>query len=378
MPNLDVKPVSTKREFKDFLLVPWAVFAEDPNWVPPLLFERKQAFSSSHPYFDHARWQPFVAYLDGVPAGRITAQIDSLYLERHQSQTGFFGFPEAINASVLTALFEAAEAWLASEGMTNIAGPFNLGINQEVGLLIEGFETPPYIMMGHALPFVGDVIESLGYAKATDMLAYSVNCDAPIPRPIKRLYDRALKRLTLRTLNRKRMDDDLETMRCIFNDAWDANWGFVPFTEAEFRAVGQELLALVPDAFIQITELDGEPVAFAAMLPNVNEAIADLNGRLFPLGWARLLWRLKVRYPRTGRVPLMGVRSRFHQSYLGAVLAYVTFFAVQGPALSKGIEEVEMSWILEGNKGMRNMAESLGGTISKRYRMYEKALAPSV
>lgn len=375
MPKLEIKPVSGKREMKDFLRVPWTVYAGDPNWVPPLLFERRQAFSSSHPFFDHARWQPFVAYEDGLPVGRITAQIDTLYLERYQPATGFFGFPEAGDETVLAALIAAAERWLSMEGMERVIGPFNLGIWQEVGLLVEGFTTPPYIMMGHASPFVGDAIEALGYVKAVDTLAYVVNCDAPIPNTIRRIYDRAAKRFKLRTLNRKRMDDDLETMREILNDAWESNWGFVPFTEAEFRTVGRELLALVPDDFIQITELDGEPVAFAAMIPNVNEAIADLNGRLFPLGWAKLLWRLKVRYPRTGRVPLMGIRSKYHQSRLGAALAYITFFAVQAPALAKGIEEVEMSWILEGNKGMRSMAESLGGNITKRYRLYEKALA---
>ena len=375
MPKLEIKPVSGKREFRDFLQVPWTVYADDPNWIPPLLFERKQAFSPKHPFFDHARWQPFVAYEDGEPVGRITAQIDSLYLERYQSATGFFGYPDAINETVLAALVAAAESWLVGEGMKQVIGPFNLGIWQEIGLLVEGFTTPPYIMMGHASPFMGGAMEAQGYVKAVDTLAYTVNCDAPVPASIKRVYDRAAKRFSRRMLNRKRMDEDLETMRQILNDAWQDNWGFVPFTEDEFRTVGRELLALVPDDFIQITELNDEPVAFAAIIPNVNEAIADLNGRLFPLGWAKLLWRLKVRYPRTGRVPLMGIRSQYHQSRLGAALAYVTFFSVQGPALSKGIEEVEMSWILEGNKGMRSMAESLGGTITKRYRLYQKALA---
>jgi hypothetical protein len=161
----------------------------------------------------------------------------------------------------------------------------------------------------------------------------------------------------------------------VFNDAWSENWGFVPFTREEFVAVGREMLMLIPTDFIQIAEVDGEPAAFIVLLPNINEAIADLNGRLLPFGWAKLLWRLKVRYPQSGRVPLMGVRRAFHHTRLGPGLAFAVIDAVRQPALREGFREVELSWILDDNEGMRNIIENIGGAVSKRYRMYEKPLA---
>ena len=172
----------------------------------------------------------------------------------------------------------------------------------------------------------------------------------------------------------KRKDAELEILRDIFNDAWSGNWGFVPFTEAEFNSIGREMLMLIPEDFIQIAEFNGQPTAFIVLLPNLNEAIADLEGRLLPFGWARLLWRLKVRSPVSGRVPLMGVRRAFHNTRYGPGLAFVVIDAARKAAERAGMREVEMSWILEDNMGMRNIIESIGGRVSKRYRMYRKAL----
>jgi hypothetical protein len=181
--------------------------------------------------------------------------------------------------------------------------------------------------------------------------------------------------VALRPLRRKRADEDLEILRDIFNDAWSRNWGFVPFTAEEFNAVGREMLMLIPDDFIHIAEVDGRPSAFIVLLPNINEAIADLNGRLLPFGWAKLLWRLKVRSPGSGRVPLMGVRREYHNTRLGPGLAFLVIDAIRRAAVGAGMREVEMSWILADNMGMRNIIESIGGTVSKRYRMYEKMLS---
>jgi hypothetical protein len=181
--------------------------------------------------------------------------------------------------------------------------------------------------------------------------------------------------VTLRALRRQRAAEDLEILRDIFNDAWSRNWGFVPFTREEFSAVGREMLMLIPDDFIHIAEVDGRPAAFIVLLPNLNEVIADLAGRLLPFGWAKLLWRLKVRFPHTGRVPLMGVRREYHNTRLGPGLAFLVIDAIRRAAVGAGMHEVEMSWILADNMGMRNIIESIGGTVSKRYRMYEKSLS---
>jgi hypothetical protein len=163
-------------------------------------------------------------------------------------------------------------------------------------------------------------------------------------------------------------------MRDVFNDAWANNWGFVPFTQREFRAIGRELLLIVDDDFITIAEVDDEPAAFIVMLPNLNEAIRDLNGRLFPFGWLKLLWRLKVRYPCTGRVPLMGVRQKYQHIRLGPGLAFAVIDAARRASLRRGMTRVELSWILESNKGMCNIIEAIGGSVNKRYRVYEKLL----
>jgi hypothetical protein len=374
--DIDIREVTGKQTLKTFVRVPWSIYKDDPNWIPPLLSERKEAFSSKHPYFKHAIWRAWIAYQDGKPVGRISAQIDDLHQQRYNNKTGFFGLIEAPDDhEIFSALFETAENWLQGKGMRRIAGPYNLSINQEVGILIEGFDTPPRVMTSHSAPYYGAAIESCGYQPAQDLLAYEVDIDTyKIPTNMQTLISRSAERVKVRQLDRKNRDSDLEVMRDIFNDAWQNNWNFVPFTQEEFRAVGKELLMLVPKDFIQIAEIDGEAAAFIALLPDINSAIADLNGRLLPFGWAKLLWRLKVAFPKTCRIPLMGVRQKYQNTIFGPTMAYVLIGAVLTPGLAKGGERVEMSWILESNKGTRNIIEKFGGKLTKRYRMYEKVL----
>ncbi|MDZ7668293.1 MAG: N-acetyltransferase [Gammaproteobacteria bacterium] len=373
--RLDVVPVQGRGGLKDFLQVPYALYRDDPHWVAPLNFERREALAAKQPFFAHAQWQAWVAYHDGAPVGRITAQIDDLYEQRYGERAGYFGMLEAPDdQAVFTALFGAAESWLRGQAATQSIGPFNLGINQELGILVDGFDTPPYFMMPHSRPYYGAAVEAQGYQGVQDLLAYVMDPDFTEPPVMAALMERVGRRVNLRPLRRKHVDEDLEIMRDIFNDAWSENWGFVPFTQAEFNAVGREMLLLIPDDFICIAELDGEPAAFLVLLPNLNEAIADLRGRLLPLGWAKLLWRLKVRFPRTGRVPLMGVRRAHHHTRLGPGLAFLVIAAGRAAALRTGMREVEMSWILADNMGMRSIIENIGGTVSKRYRMYQKPL----
>ncbi len=375
--GVDLKCVETGRTLRDFLRVPWSIYHSDPAWVPPLLFERRQALARKHPFFQHAEWQGWVAYRGATPVGRISAQVDALHQEQHGDRSGYFGMLEAIDDDgVFATLFGAAEQWLIARGMRRAVGPFSLGINQEIGLLVEGFETPPYFLMGHAPRYYSPRVESQGYRHTKDLLAYDIIPAFPITRVMSRLMERMhAQGIVVRTLNRKRLADELESLRVIFNDAWSDNWGFVPFTYEEFQAVGKELTLLLPGDFIQIAEVDGEPAAFMVMLPNLNEAIRDLDGRLAPFGWVKLLWRLFVRFPSTARIPLMGVRKQYQNTRLGPGLAFMVIHAMREPALRKGVKLVEMSWILEDNTGMRNIIESIGGRVSKRYRMYEKRLA---
>ena len=374
--NIEIREVSGKKALKTFIRVPWAIYKDDPNWVPPLLMERKEALSSKHPFFLHAKWKAWVAFQDDKPVGRISAQIDELHQQRYNNKTGFFGLIEAPdNDAVFTALFETAENWLRENGMRQIIGPFNLGINQEIGILTDGFDTPPCVMTSHSPRYYGASIERCGYQPAQELLAYELDIHTyTTPSTKQELIDRTAGRIKVRELNRKTMEADFEAMRDIFNDAWQDNWNFVPFTREEFTAVGKELLTVVPHDFLQIAELDGEPAAFIAMLPDINMAIADLNGRLLPFGWAKLLWRMKVRFPERCRVALMGVRKKYQNTIFGPAMAFMVVDSVLGPGLSRGGNRVELSWILEQNKPTRNMIEKFGGKITKRYHMYSKDL----
>jgi hypothetical protein len=371
-----VVPVEGRQSLKQFISFPWRIYADDPLWVPPLLLDRRQQLSPRNPYFQHAQYQAWTAHRGGAMVGRISAQIDRLHLERHGDGTGFFGQIEGRDDPlVFRSLFEVAESWLREKGMTRVLGPFNLSINQECGLLVEGFETPPAVMMGHAPPYYGDRIEELGYTKAKDTLAYKIQSDFQMSAPMKAVVKRASERVRTRPWRKSALSEELRVLREIFDDAWSGNWAFIPFTEAEFARLGQDMKHLIPEDFVQIAELDGSPAAMIVLLPNVNEAIKDLNGRLLPLGWLKLLWRLKVSFPRTGRVPMMGVRRRFHNSLLGAALALNLIDAVRSAGAKKGMKEAELSWILEDNAGMRNILESIGGVAYKRYRIYEKKLS---
>jgi GNAT superfamily N-acetyltransferase len=375
---ISLQKVSDRSELKRFIALPHRLHADDPCWVAPLNLEQRQRFSSHNHFFEHARWAAWLALRDGEPVGRITAQVDELHLQQHGERLGFFGmFESERDPAVAAALFGAAEDWLRSEGMEAVRGPLNLHINEEIGLLVDGFDTPPSMLMGHAPPWYGELIEQQGYGRERDLLAYRVRPDFEAPRVMARLAERESGRVRVRTFRRRQLAEDAAIIREIFNDAWLNNWGFVPLAEVDWEETVRTLIWLLPDGYIQIAELEGEPVAFIVALPNLNEAIRDLRGRLLPLGWAKLLWRLKVRHPSSARVPLMGVRRSYQHSRLGPTLAFLVIDAVRRELQARGVREVEMSWILEDNDGMRNIIETIGGEAYKRYRVYRKPLEAS-
>jgi len=372
-----IVPVKTRTDLHTFVRLPWKLYTYDAQWVPPLILERLHTFSQKNPFFKHATWQCWLAYRGQKPIGRISAQIDRLHLERYGEQTtGFFGLLEAEEDSqVFQGLLGVAEEWLRQQGIIRVQGPFNLSINQECGLLVEGFDTPPMVMMGHALPYYGGLLEQNRYYKVQDLLAYQIDIHFRLPPGVTMFLNKAKGSMRIRPLCRVKIEEDLKLIKEIFEDAWSENWGFLPFTEEEFSEIGQLLKFLVEDDFVQIAEINGQACAMLVALPNVHEVIKGLNGKLLPWGWLKILWGMRISYPRTARVALMGVRKPFQSTPMGAAMAYGMIEAVRGGGLRKGIQTVELSWILEGNKRMSHILESLGAKPYKVYRLYQKDLS---
>jgi len=373
--TLEIRGVRDQRGIEDFLRVPFPIYAGDPNWIAPLYLERREHLNPrKNPYFLHADVQLFVAYRDGRPIGRISAQIDRLRLERYGDATGQFGFIEAPDdREVFEPLLRTAEEWLAARAMRAMEGPFSFSINEETGLLIDGFDRPPSIMMNHARPYYRGHLEALGLTKAKDVIAYDYDGLRPLPRSLQAMVDKAKRGgdLTVRPLSKKHLERDLNMIIAIFNDAWSQNWGFVPMTREEIAALGKNLKFLVSEGYIAIADYRGEPSAMAVSLPDINGWISDLNGRLMPFGWAKFAYRL-FNPPQSVRMPLMGVLRKHHGSVIGAALAMAVIDAVRSYHLSRGTKRAELSWILEDNLAMRRMIEQLGAVPYKTYRVFRK------
>ncbi|WP_374331917.1 dATP pyrophosphohydrolase [Aestuariivirga sp.] len=377
--SVTVRPVRGKEDLKAFLDVPFALYASDPNWVAPLYLERLEHLDpKKNPYFLHAEVEFFLAFRGDRPVGRISAQLCRLRSERYNDGVGQFGFLEAEDdPAVFEALFAAAAGWLRQRGATTIQGPFSFSINDETGLLIEGFDTPPSMMMGHALPYYARRLEEAGFAKAKDVIAYDFLDQADTPRALRSAYDKAVadKDVTLRPLDKKQLLKELQIVVSIANDAWSDNWGFVPWTQEEMTALANNLKMLVTGDYIAIAEYKGEPAAMAITLPNINDWIAGLDGKLLPFGWAQVAWNLLARPPKSVRMPLMGLRRKYHGTPLGAVLGMAAIARVRNYHVGRGTRRGEASWILEDNMPMRRMIESFGGKPYKTYRIYEKSIA---
>ncbi len=375
---LQIEAVTDRAGLDRFIRVPWRIYRDDPYWVPPLIAERRGHLDRhKNPYFDHAEVAFWIARRGAAVVGRISAQVDRAYLDYHQDSTGQFGLLEADDdPAIFAALLGTAEDWLRTRSMRRVRGPFSLSINDESGLLIDGFDTPPSIMMNHAPPYYGARIEALGYTTAKDLVAYDYDSFEPMPAVAASLVKRIRKspEVQLRPMRKKQYDEELRIILGIFNDAWADNWGFVPLSEAEVAHTAKELKPLIRGDLVCIAELDGAPVAMAVSLPNLNEAIADLDGKLLPFGWAKLLWRLKVRPPRSARVALMGVRRELQRTPVGGAIAFAVIDTIRESHMRQGVRQVELSWVLEDNHPMRRIIEAVGGRHYKTYRVYERDL----
>ncbi len=375
-PAFRIQPVTDAAGMDQFIRLPYRLHQGDPNWIPPLLLERKESLSPKlNPFFDHADVRFFLAWQGDRLVGRISAQVDRSALELHRNGTGHFGLLAAENDPALVrALLNAAEEWLKGHGITRVVGPFNLSVNEETGMLVAGHDTPPMLMMGHDRDYLPGLVEQAGYAKAKDVFAYLYDIQHDMPRSVRALIDRPLPAgLTVRMLDMKRYDADLRAITGVFNGAWSGNWGFVPLNEAEIAHMAKSLKPIINPRLVWIAELNGEPVAFGVCLPNLNEAIVDLGGKLLPFGWAKLLWRLKVKGVKTARVPLMGVK-RGLATGLAPVLPFLIIDGMRREALKLGYHQIELSWILEDNLPMRRIIEALGTSRYKTYRLFGKDL----
>lgn len=371
--DLKISPVKDRQDWQALWSLTDHVYSSDPCWIPPLRLERRNLWATRSPWFQHASGQLFVARRGGSPVGSISAQIDELQTDDGGGRIGYFGQFECVNDSeIAMQLLARAECWLAERNCTIMRGPYDLGINQSCGLLVEGFDTPPMILMGHAPAYYQSLLAAGGLSQQKDLLAYLIEPNFQAPAAMARLVSRQGGRLTFRRLDMRRYLQEVELLRQLFNDAWAHNWGFVPLTKEEFAKTGKEIRHILNPEHACVAEFDGQAAGFIIALPNVHEWIQDLEGRLFPTGWAKLLWRIKRGKVSTSRVPLMGVRRQFQGGALGAAISFGMIDQVRHALHRDGIKHVEMSWILEDNQGMNSLIKAMGGRLYKRYRIFGK------
>lgn len=375
--GVDIIPVETNELREAFIRLPWSLYADDPQWVPPLLMEERRRIGSVSGRDANPARRMWIARSGGHTVGRISAQLDHNMDPSSDAPMGHFGWIDAIDSqAVFNALFTAAESWLKAQGARRCNGPFSFSINDESGLLVDGFDTPPMILMPHARPYYAARIEALGYAKEMDLIAYRIDLGKPLPRIAEKIRKLAWDdpRLRLRQLDRRRFKDEITTVLDLFNDAWSGNWGFEPFSKEQITDMAKALKPLLPPPAVCIAEYDGRPVAFALGLPNINEMIRDLNGTLFPFGWAKLLYRIKFGRYGSGRLPLMGVRREFQGTPMGGALAIAVIDRLRTACIAHRVYTGELSWVLETNKGVRTIIEAFGAEAYKTYRVFSRTL----
>ena len=384
--DIVIQPVTTKAQTKRFIDIAYELNAADPKWVPPLKAEvAKLITPGKNPFFEHAKVQFFLALRNGRVVGRISAHIDELALQQPPEQgmgpgTGNWGMMEASDEASMHALIHAAEAWLKDQGMTRVLAPISMSVWEEPGLLTKGHDHSPMIMMGHHNAAYQGWIENLGYTVAKRLVTYDLPVKDGFPELINRIVASGERKqqLQIRKVDKKHFDRDAAIIMGLLNDAWSGNWGFVPMTDHEIDHAGKSLKPVVQEALIRIAELDGEPVAFMMTLPNMNEVIRDLNGSLWPFGWAKLLWWLKFPKAQSMRVPLMGVKKELHNTRLASQLAFMMIEYIRRDAVADfGTRYAEIGWILEDNQGMVAIADAIGAQINREYLIYEKAIPAS-
>ncbi len=381
MPELQITAVSNKSELEQFITFPWQVYRSNPHWVPPLISERKRFLDPDHnPFFEHAKATFYLARRNGQVVGTIGAFSNQLYNQVHSENAGFFGFYEVLDEpETAGALLAAAEAWGRQAGHDRLLGPMQYSTNDELGLLIDGFDDPPRILMTYNPPRYRGYLDAAGYLKAMDLLAYSVNVQElhdGMPEKVGRVGQKILKRwnLHLRRVNMKDFDREVDRVKQMYNASWELNWGFVPLTDREVGLLAKQLKSIIdPDLAIML-EKDGQVVCFAIALPDLNQPLRlayPRPGTPELLTLVKLLWHWKVRKAQTWvRVWALGIIPE----YRGQGLEALVLSELVETAYRKGYQFGEMSWILETNDKVRRTVELMHGKIYKTYRIYQKPL----
>lgn len=375
MSKVEIVPVNTPRDQREFMLLPWKIYPalRDQQWVPPLIMDLKKIFDKTHhPFFQHSEADFFLARRNGETVGRVAAILNNNHNKFHNERCAFFGFFESINEpAVATALLETAADWARAKGVTTLRGPANYSSNDTWGLLVEGFDSPPAILMTYNPPYYVDLIEKAGFGKAMDLYAWWMTDAHGINEKILRIGESVLREehIRLRTMNMKDFWGEVERVKKIYNDAWSNNWGFVPMTDAEFEFLAKDLKPVVDPRLVLLVEKEDEPVGFSLSIPDYNVALKKINGRLLPFGLLKVLYHKRsIRHVRV--ITLGVVRKLQANSGLGAALYMETF----RHGVAAGFHAGEFSWTLENNVAINRGMKLLGAEVYKRYRIYERGL----
>jgi len=365
---IEILPADNKKNFKEFLNFPFKLYSNDPYWVPPLISDIKKQFSARNPFFRHAEVMPFIARRNNETVGRITAIYNRMHIDFHNEKAGFFGYFDCIDEdAVAGCLIGKTKEWLAEKGMTVMRGPMNFSINEECGLLIEGFDSSPMIMMPYNFPYYQKLLEGCGLSKAKDLYAYTADVMDTFPEKVYRVSKVAEKQgIKIRPINLKSFDSEMRIFKRIYDSAWGKNWGHIPMTDEEIEHMAGKLKPVIVPELALIAELNDEPAGFMMFLPDLNYVLKKLNGRLFPFGIFRALRHSGK--TKDARLLLLGIKEGARKRGVDSLL-----FIEGLKALHKnGYRRMELSWVLEDNYPVQRIIETMNGRLYKKYRIYER------
>jgi len=370
--GLEIRKVQSKSDLRQFIRFPWRVYESDPNWVPPLIVEMKDKLNRrKHPFFEHGEADYFLACRGGETVGRIAAVVDRHHNDFHNEKTAFFGLYESLNdPGIAGALVDTAAAWSRERGMDTLRGPMNLSMNDECAFLLEGFDSPPVVMMPYNPPYYLELMTACGMVKAKDLYAFKKvrvrQLSARAEEFLERL--RRSNQFTFRSPTKSALQADALNIATIYNSGWQKNWGFVPWTENEMMHMVKNLAQFADLDLVKFAEHDGRTVGFAFALPDFNQLFIKMNGRLFPFGVIKFL---------IGRRKIKGVRALVFgviPEFMHTGLAYLLYDEFEKAIIAKGYEWCELSWQLEDNEAINRFAASIGATLYRKYRIYEKKI----
>jgi hypothetical protein len=366
-----VRPVESPEDLERFVRLPWRLYCNDPCWVPPLLSRRRAQWSpKTNAFLRHSAAQPYLAERAGQVVGRIAAIHYTKHIDTYHDGTGFFGFFESVDdQSVADALFDTAAGWLRSRGLTRMRGPTDFSMNEEYGLLVDGFDVPPVVLHTHHLPYYKRLVESSGFEVSQEMYAYRMFRPERLPERMERSLGMVERHgVSIRKLDMRNFDADVDRIHGIYSLAWAENWGAVPLTKDDMHQIAAELRQIADPDLVVLALLNGETIGCSVTIPDINQALKGANGRLFPVGWAKVLWT--QRHLAAVRVLIAGVLKPYRNRGIEGAMFFKTFQI----AMTKGYQWADMSLINETNKATLNVAERAGGHVYKTFRMYDKPL----